>query len=120
MNLALHERAERGVDQAVALELKKGAVDKGPPTVEQDAVRAPVGATPAAAVGQKVTAMAEVTAVDAKNHVVTIQGPAGNKVDLEVTDPAQFKNIKKGDHVQVTYLEALAVSVEPTHGATAK
>ena len=100
--------------QAVALELKKGTVDKGPPTVEQEAVRAPVGATPAGAISQKVTAMAEVTAVDAKNHLVTVQGPGGNKVDLEITDPDQLKNIKKGDHVQVTYVEALAVSVEPT------
>jgi hypothetical protein len=106
--------------QAVALELKKGAVDKGPPTVEQSAVRAPVGATPGAAVGQKVTAMAEVTAVDAKNHLVTVQGPKGNKVDLEIKDPAQLKNIKQGDHVQVTYVEALAVSVEPTQAAAAK
>jgi hypothetical protein len=106
--------------RALALELKKGAVDHGPPTVEQEAVRAPVGATPAGAISQKVTAIADVTAVDAKNHVVTIQGPGGNKVDLEVTDPAQLKNIKKGDHVQVTYVEALAVSVESTHVATAK
>jgi hypothetical protein len=106
--------------QALALELKKGVVDKGPPTVEQEAVRAPVGATPGAAVGQKVTAMAEVTAVDAKNHLVTVQGPKGNKVDLEIKDPAQLKNIKQGDHVQVTYVEAIAVSVEPTQAAAAK
>jgi hypothetical protein len=103
--------------QAVALELKKGAVAKGAPTVEQEARRAPVGATPAGAIGQKVTAMAEVTAVDAKNHTVTVRGPRGNEVDLEVTDPEQLKNINKGDHVQVTYIEALAVAVQPTHVA---
>jgi hypothetical protein len=103
--------------QAVALELKKGAVTKGPPTVEQEARRAPVGATPAGVIGQKVTAMAEVTAVDAQNHLVTVRGPGGNEVDLEITDPAQLKNINKGDHVQVTYVEALAISVQPTHVA---
>jgi len=70
--------------------------------------------------GQKVTAMADVTAVDAKDHVVTLRGPGGKQVDLEVTDAAQLMNIKKGDHVQVTYVEALAVAVEPTHVATAK
>jgi hypothetical protein len=31
-------------------------------------------------------------------------------VDLEVQDPEQLKNIHKGDRVQVTYMEALAVS----------
>jgi hypothetical protein len=106
--------------RAIALELKKGAVSSGPPTVEQEATRAPVGAAPAGAVGRKVTAMAEVTAVDAQKHLVTVRGHEGNSVDLEVTDPAQLQNIKKGDHVQVTYMEALAVSVESTHGATAK
>jgi hypothetical protein len=106
--------------RAVALELKKGAVEKGAPTVEQQTTRAPVGAAPAGAVTQKITAMAEVMTIDAKNHVVTVRGPEGNDVDLEVTDPDQLKNIKKGDHVQVTYLEALAVSVKPTHVAAAK
>jgi hypothetical protein len=106
--------------RAVALELKKGAVGGGPPTVEQEATRAPVGAAPAGAVGRKITAMAEVTAVDAKKQLVTVRGPGGDSVDLEVTDPAQLQNIKKGDHVQVTYVEALAVAVESAHAATAK
>jgi hypothetical protein len=106
--------------RAVALELKKGTVEKGAPTVEQEVARAPVGAAPAGAVTQKITAMADVTAVDATKHLVTVRGPQGNEVDLEVTDPEQLKNIKKGDHVQVTYLEALAVSVKPTHVAAAK
>lgn len=105
---------------ALALELKKGAVTKGPPTVEQAATRAPVGAKPAGVIGTKVTAMAEVTAVDTKNQTVTLRGPEGNEVDLSVQDPNQLKNIEKGDHVQVTYAEALAISVEPTHHAAAK
>ena len=82
--------------------------------------RAPVGATPAAAVGRKVTAMAEVIAVDAANHVVTLRGPMGNEVDLDVEDPAQLKNIKKGDHVQVVYAEALAIALEPAPAAPSK
>jgi hypothetical protein len=106
--------------RAVALELKKGAVDAGPPKVEEEAARAPVGAAPAAAVAKKVTAIAEVTAVDAKKQLVTVRGPEGNEVDLEVTDPAQLQNIKKGDHVQVTYMESVAISVKPSHAAAAK
>ena len=99
---------------ALALELKKGAVTKGPPTEEAAITPAPAaGAKPGGAVGRKVTAMAEVTAVDAPNHVVTLRGPRGNEIDLEVQDPEQLKNVQKGDHVQVTYLEALAISVAP-------
>jgi len=82
--------------------------------------RAPVGAQPSGSITRKVTAMADVIAVDTAKHVVTLRGPAGNEVDIDVEDPAQLKNIKKGDHVQVTYAEALAISVEPTGAKAAK
>jgi hypothetical protein len=106
---------------ALSLELKKGAVSKGPVTEEQAMARAPQGAQPAGAVARKVTAMADVIAVDRTKHIVTVKGPLGNQVELDVEDPAQLENINKGDHVLVTYVEAIAVSVEPASaGAAAK
>lgn len=101
----------------LSLELKKagskGTEKKGAAPVEEHGVAAaPVGSKPAAAVTRKVTALADVIAVDEKNHVVSLRGPRGNEVDLDVEDPAQLKNIKKGDHVEVVYTEALAVVVE--------
>jgi hypothetical protein len=106
---------------AVALELKKpGTVTPGPATTEQSMTRAPVGAAPAGTIAQKITAIADVIAVDTAKRVVTLRGPAGNEVDLDVHDPDQLKNIKKGDHVQVTYVEALAISVQPTKVAAAQ
>lgn len=99
---------------ALGLELKKGPVTQGPPTEEQAITPPPAaGMKPGGAAGRKVTAIADVTAVDASKHLVTLRGPRGNEVDLEVQDPEQLKNIHKGDHVQVTYVEALAISVEP-------
>jgi Cu/Ag efflux protein CusF len=102
---------------AMSLELKKagakGTEHKGEAPVEEHGVAAaPLGSKPAGAVTRKVTALADVIAVDTKNHVVTLRGPLGNEVDLDVQDPAQLKNIKKGDHVEVVYSEALAVVVE--------
>jgi hypothetical protein len=107
---------------ALALELKKGPVTQGPPTEEQAITPAPAaGAKPGGAVGRKVTVIADVTAVDTSKHVVTLRGPRGNELDLDVQDPEQLKNIQKGDHVQVTYVEALAISVAPaTPAATSK
>jgi hypothetical protein len=58
--------------------------------------------------------MTEVIAVDSAKQMVTLRGPRGNEVDVDVQDPEQLKNIKKGDHVQVTYVEALAISVKAT------
>ena len=54
-----------------------------------------------------------VTAVDPKKNTITLKGPRGNVVTLDVQNPDQFKVVKKGDQVDVTYTEALALSVEP-------
>ena len=98
--------------EALALQLKKGATTTGAPT-EEDAITAPPapGAKPGGAVARKVTAMTEVVAVDPAKQMVTLRGPEGNEVDVNVQDPNQLKNIKKGDHVQVTYTQALAIAV---------
>jgi Cu/Ag efflux protein CusF len=98
--------------QALALELKKGASGMAAPTEEQAITPAPApGAKPGGTVARKVTATVEVVAVDSARQMVTLRGPAGNEVDVDVQDPNQLKNIKKGDHVQVTYVEALAIAV---------
>jgi len=102
---------------ALALELKKGVKGPTTPTEEAAATSAPLGAKPAGAVGRKVTAMTEVTAVNREKQVVTLRGPNGNEWDLNVQDPGQLKNVHKGDHVQVTYVEGLAISVEETKPA---
>jgi Cu/Ag efflux protein CusF len=101
----------------LSLELRKagskGTEHKGAAPVEEHGVAsAALGSKPAGAMTRKVSALADVIAVDEKNHVVSLRGPRGNEVDLDVQDPEQLKNIKKGDHVQVVYTEALAVVVE--------
>jgi len=98
--------------QALALELKKGAATMGAPTAEAAITPPPApGAKPGGTIARKVTAMTEVVAVDPAKQMVTLRGPEGNEVDVAVQDPNQLKNITKGDHVQVTYVEALAIAV---------
>ena len=99
--------------QALTLELKKTKVKAGEPTVTEAAARAKPGERPAGAVGREVTAIADVIGVDAKKKTITLKGPRGNIVTLDVQNPDQFKVVKKGDQVDVTYTEALALSVEP-------
>ncbi len=101
--------------EAISLQLKKRGAAGGPPVSAEEAlVRTPKGAKPGAAVGRKVTAIATVTAVNSKEHFVTLRGPLGNEYDVQVLDPAQLKAVKKGDEVEVVYTEALAISVEST------
>jgi hypothetical protein len=98
--------------QALALELKKGAATMGAPTQEGAITPPPApGAKPGGTIARKVTAMTEVVAVDPARQMVTLRGPAGNEVDVQAQDPSQLTNIRKGDHVQVTYVEALAIAV---------
>ena len=101
--------------EAISLQLKKRGTAGGPPaSAEETMVRAPQGAKPGIAVGRKVTAIATVTMIDTKKQFVTLRGPLGNEYDLQVLDPNQLKAIKQGDEVEVTYTEALAISVQTT------
>ncbi len=106
--------------EALTLELKKTKVKAGGPIVTEAAVRAKAGERPAGAVAREVTAIADVIDVDAKKSTITLKGPRGNVVTLNVQNPDQFKVVKKGDQVEVTYTEALALSVEPAPKPAAK
>ena len=106
--------------QALTLELRKTKGPVGDVTVQQDAARAKPGERPGAAGARQVTAIATVTAVDPKKSTITLKGPRGNVLTLDVRNPEQFKVVKKGDQVEVTYTEALALSVEPAPKPAAK
>jgi hypothetical protein len=101
--------------ESLTLELRKvkGKAGTGDVNVREAAVHAQPGERPAVAGAREVTAIAEVTAVDPKKSTITLKGPRGNVVTLDVHNPDQFKVVKKGDHVEVTYTEALALAVEP-------
>lgn len=101
----------------VSLELKKGGKELRQSSDKQLMDRAPLGAKPAGAIGRTVTVLADVVAVDAKKQTISLRGPAGDIVDLAIQDPAQLKNIKKGDQVEATYAQALAISVEAAPAA---
>jgi hypothetical protein len=105
--------------EALSLELRKTKGEVGQPVVREEMAKAKPGEKPAVAGGRQVTAIAEVTAVDPAKKTITLKGPRGNSVTLDVQNPEQFKVVKKGDQVEVTYTEALALSVEPAAKAAA-
>ncbi len=98
--------------EALTLELKKGSTAPVARTEQAAVAGAKPGESPAGAGGRQVKITAEVVALDAKTQVVTLRGPK-RTVDLKVRDPEQFKLIAKGDRVEATYTEAMAVAVEP-------
>ncbi|MEQ1802249.1 MAG: hypothetical protein ABL989_10030 [Gammaproteobacteria bacterium] len=105
--------------EALTLELKKTRVAAGEPVVSEAMGRANPGERPAVAGTRTITAIADVVAVDPVNSTISLKGPKGNVIALDVRNPDQFKVVKVGDQVEVTYTEALALSVEaaPKPGA---
>ncbi len=102
--------------EAYTLELQKIKSAKGGAVVREGMVRAAPGQQPAGAGARQVTVMADVVALDAKKSTISLKGPYGDVVKLDVRNPDQFKVLKVGDQIEVTYTEALAISVEPASG----
>jgi translation elongation factor P/translation initiation factor 5A len=102
---------------ALAAEFKKPG--EGAPGVQVDAAagRAPAGERPAAATGKQVTATIVIDSVDAAENTVTFTGPRGLRTVLVESPAGQefIKQLKPGDEVELTYTEAIAISVEPAN-----
>ena len=112
-NLKVGDQVDLQYVEALTLELKKGGGMVVARTEQKGAVGAKPGEKPAGAVGRQVTIVADVVAVDPAKQVVTLKGPQ-RTVDLKIADPEQFKRVAKGDQVEATFTQALAIAVEPT------
>ena len=91
---------------------------KATPTTSVDvgAATAPLGAKPAAAVGQTISTTVRIESVDTSFDVVTFKRPDGSSRTVSVSSPEGKKfirTLKPGDLVDVAYTEALAISVVP-------
>jgi hypothetical protein len=98
--------------EALTLELKKGGGLVVQRTETAGAGRAKPGQQPGGAAGREVTVVADVVATDAATQTITLKGPQ-RTVQMRVPDPEQFKRIAKGDQVEATFFQALAVKLEP-------
>jgi hypothetical protein len=74
--------------------------------------RAKKGEKPGGLTASQVTLTATITAIDKKKHMVTLKGPEGKSVTAKAENPKNLAKVKVGDEVEVTYTEALAISVE--------
>ena len=98
--------------ESLALELKKGGGAPVAATVKEGAAGAKPGERPAGIMGRQVTVVADVIDVNAETQMVTLKGPQ-RTIEVKARDPEQFKLIKKGDQIQATYTEAMAIAVTP-------
>lgn len=99
--------------EAIAWQVKPAGQATPGVTASDDMTTAQLGERPAATVGSSVTVTATITAIDLANGTVTLTGPAGRSQTIKARDPANLRRVKVGDLVEITYTEAVAVSVQP-------
>lgn len=104
--------------RALALELKKGGGLIVQRTEQAGGAAAKPGEKPAGAVGRQVKVVADVVDLDPARQTVKLKGPQ-RTVELHIADPEQFKRIAKGDQVEATFTEAVAIAVTPAAKAAA-
>ena len=68
---------------------------------------------PGGTVAAQRTITATVTAMDPKTSSVTVSGPNGYTYSRRVTDKKAFALLKVGDRLDMTWTDALLISVEP-------
>jgi Cu/Ag efflux protein CusF len=99
--------------EALAYEVVKPGAKA--PGVEQvvGGGRAEPGKKPAGAIGQQTTVTVTISAIDRSVPSVTFTGPNGNSRTITVRHPEKLEGVSVGDMVDITYTEALAITVDP-------
>ena len=69
------------------------------------------GSKPAGMGAQQMTITATIEAIDKDDETVTLKGPDGTVVTVEVMEPENLNKVKVGDTIVMTYTEAMAVSI---------
>jgi hypothetical protein len=88
--------------------------EKDPLVVHTIAEIAPPEMPPGAGAGVAVRAVVTVTRINLDNMRVTIKGPRGNYATLLAEDESLLKDLKVGEIVVLTYVEAVALSIKKT------
>jgi hypothetical protein len=98
--------------ESVVYQIRKPGAPVPKPSEGAAMVRA-AGDKPGGTISQQVTAVVTVNEVDAKVPSVTVTTTEGRKMSFKVEDPNNIKDVKVNDTVEITYTQALAISVLP-------
>jgi len=98
--------------ESVVYQIRKPGSAPAEPYEGAGIVRTP-GQQPGGTISQQMTATVTVNAVDMKVPSVTITTAEGEKMSFKVDEPKNLEGVKAGDKVEITYTQALAISVTP-------
>jgi Cu/Ag efflux protein CusF len=98
--------------ESLAYEVKKpGSVTPGA-AVAEGLERAKPGEKPGATAGRVTTVTTTIAGIDKAAGTVTLRSPDGEDTTVKVRDPQKLNQVSVGDLVQITYTEALGISVQ--------
>ena len=97
--------------EAFVYEVKKGGSAASPQTAVAGATAQP-GMKPEGVLARQTTGTVLITAIDKQAPSVTLKGPAGNTRTIKVLHPEKLEGVNVGDTVEITYTEALSITVE--------
>lgn len=109
--------ADYYVSWATELRAPTEAEKKNPLAVVEDTARAPAGTSPAGGTLRAFKFVATVTGIDLPAQSLTVQGPRGKSGSIRADNAENLKKLKVGDTIIVTYVEALAVSLQKAQAA---
>ena len=98
--------------ESLAYEVKKPGTTAPGATVTEETGRAKLGEKPAGAGARVTTIVTTITGIDKAAGTVTLQGPTGRVTTVKARDPRNLDRVVVGDLVEITYTEAVAVSVD--------
>jgi len=83
-----------------------------PPVAEATGIVRSQGGSPGGVAARRLTATVTVQVLNPTMPSITVKKEDGSTMSFKVEDPKNLAGVKVGDKVQVTYTQALAVSVE--------
>jgi hypothetical protein len=98
--------------QSIAYEVNKPGTAKPGVTASTDVTRSNPGEKPGGSVTDTVTVRMTITAINKARAEATLLGPDGESNVVRVRNPSNLDKVDVGDVVDLTYTEALGVSVE--------
>lgn len=101
-----------GYMESVAIQVKKPTDGELGAVVGEDVATAQPGEKPAGVAARTLVVTAKIVGIDRQAKTVTLEGKEGNRVTIDVQNPHHFDAIALNDLVQITYTEALAISVD--------
>lgn len=98
--------------ESIAYEIRKPGQPSGLPKNTDPAVTRSEGPKPGATIAKQETATVTVKAIDAKVPSITVVSEDGRVLDFKVENKKNLDGVKAGDKVEITYTQALMITVK--------